>query len=717
MNDLSVFLENREVIHYGYVCRSYGKNLPPRHPIMKRFFKILLFTLCGLLLLTVAGTFALLTLVNSDQFKDQMSAKIHDLTKKDLTIRGDVSWTFFPHISLQFEDAILVDPQKKQAKPFATIGRGAIQLKIRPLIQGDIEVSEISLDNSQFNLVKNTKHQASAQNLEKIASQHSLGKIDGKIHKIIVTHSQVNLLNENHQPQTTFAIDQLRTSQINIADMSFKLNSQFSITHADSSMSAKVNIKTQVDIKPKTQYVMFNKLRLQGQLSYPGLGSNMMGLLIQGKLTYDHLTQTFTANLLQGEINNMSFQGDMIVKKFNEASGHFTVAEFNLVNFLNSIDQRTWGKENLPFEKVSGAFDFIGTKNSLSLKQVIGTIGNSQLKGEISFLKLSPIKTTFQLNIDSLNLNKFSGFSPLKTQNTTASTIQAKNKLQQKNTHSFITEGKLSVGKLSFSSMQATNVNANIRAAKGIVTISPMTANFYQGNYQGTIEADLRKETPLIKATKKITQMNLGEFLKDTTGRRQVTGTAQIKSQGTIQGTSVKQMLSSANGSASISVENGTIPSVDAINLVSTAYATYKHRKPTRQGNAPTTFSNLSANFTIKKGIAQNNNFLIKSPLLTATGKGKVNLASQKVNYKIEVSLFDSLVPQLMGFQNKAGGTIPFKVTGTLSKLNFEPDLPIMLRRITEQRLGKELGNVHKQLKKSGGDIGDIGDQLKSLFD
>lgn len=692
---------------------------------MKRFFKTLLLILAGLLLLAIIGAFALLTLVNPNHYKDDISAKVYELTGKELTIDGDVHWTFFPHFSLQIPNSTLNDPKSVGNKPFATVKLSTIRLKIKPLLHSNIKIGEIALDGVQLNLIRKANGQSNWKKLSERTTTPSSAPVSkakgseknsgASVHSLKITDLHVSLIDEKAHQKSIVSIKQLQTNEISATSIKFAVEGKAHVTNSRTDSSLDLNIKTNVDFNLTTQNYSLNKMYLQGQLERQSLGDNKVGMLIKANAHYDNANQTLTLNDLKAEINNLNLKGQIKIEKAKDFSGHLTVGEFDLVKFINSLGQSAQGSYDNSL--ISAQFNFTGTKHSLHLEQLTGTMGNSKIKGNIDFARLSPMDAHFQLDIDTLDLDKL---MPHLTPSTgkQSKAVESSHKQKVKNTtrpiNTITASGSVTAGEIIFMKMQATDVKAKINAHNGIIKINPLTAKFYQGNYQAYIEANLQNDIPVIKATENLTHVDLGRFMGAVAKKQSITGTADIHSKGITRGNNFKQMLANTDGNASISIQNGAFTDIDMASLINLAYSKYKRRDTVKNNDSKTAFSSLSANFKIKKGMASNNDLLITSPVLTATGKGKISLVTQAVNYKMEVSLSDNLASKIMEFQDKAGGAVPFKVTGTLYNLNFEPDVPILLKRITEKRLGKEFQKFHKKIDKTSDDLGK---QLKSIFD
>jgi AsmA protein len=75
-----------------------------------------------------------------------------------------------------------------------------------------------------------------------------------------------------------------------------------------------------------------------------------------------------------------------------------------------------------------------------------------------------------------------------------------------------------------------------------------------------------------------------------------------------------------------------------------------------------TEFSEFAASSQITNGIARNADLRVKSPQLTATGAGTIDLPARTMDYVLKPKL-------------QAGLEVPLKITGSLDKPTVTPDI------------------------------------------
>ena len=131
-----------------------------------------------------------------------------------------------------------------------------------------------------------------------------------------------------------------------------------------------------------------------------------------------------------------------------------------------------------------------------------------------------------------------------------------------------------------------------------------------------------------------------------------------------------------------------------------------------------TDFSELSASFAIKNGVAHNEDLSLKSPFLRVTGAGDVDIAADSVNYVVKTGVVASTAGQGgKELGDLKGLTIPVRVSGPFDALKYKVEFSQMIGGMSKEAL-KETGRealketVKKQLEK--GELKDLGKLLGS---
>ena len=124
---------------------------------MKPIVKIILGVLGTLVALLVIAAISLTTLVDPNDYKEEINTAVYDATGRNLDFKGDMSLTFFPWFGISIGEVSMENPQEFGGGTFASIASAKASVKVLPLFYREIEFSDFVLDGLTLHLVKNKK--------------------------------------------------------------------------------------------------------------------------------------------------------------------------------------------------------------------------------------------------------------------------------------------------------------------------------------------------------------------------------------------------------------------------------------------------------------------------------------------------------------------------------------------------------------------------------
>jgi AsmA protein len=266
-------------------------------------------------------------------------------------------------------------------------------------------------------------------------------------------------------------------------------------------------------------------------------------------------------------------------------------------------------------------------------------------------------------------------------------------------------DGNFKLDKLKITGARSTDISLRVHAKGGQITLNPIKANLYKGNYKGNIALDVRKDTPKLSFKEALSGVNVGPLLKDTLGKELVSGTANASAQLTATGAELDAIKKTLNGKAKFSFLDGAVKGVNIGQMIREANAKLNKKPKPPKTNNETDFAEMSGSVTITNGIVRNKDLVMKSPLLRIHGKGSVDLPKQKIKYLVNTSIVKSNEGQTgKELSELKSLTIPIKVTGTFEKPKFSLDLG----RVLQAKARKAVEKKKKQIKK------DVDKKIKS---
>jgi len=245
--------------------------------------------------------------------------------------------------------------------------------------------------------------------------------------------------------------------------------------------------------------------------------------------------------------------------------------------------------------------------------------------------------------------------------------------------------------------VKSTNVRIKLQADDGVAQLAPFSANLYEGSMNGTLKVDARA-TPSIAFKQDMRNIAIGPLLVDAINNDMLTGRGTLNLDVTTQGATVGALKKALGGTAAVNLADGAVKGIDiagTLRGVKDKINVLKSQQTTVAGDKSkkTDFSEMVASFTIKNGVAHNEDLSMKAPLFRITGNGDIDIADETINYTAKPTVVNSLKGQGgAGLDELSGLTIPVKLTGTFSKPSYAIDLAGLAASLAQKKLLDSVG-------------------------
>ncbi|MCP5073302.1 MAG: AsmA family protein [Rhodobacteraceae bacterium] len=221
---------------------------------------------------------------------------------------------------------------------------------------------------------------------------------------------------------------------------------------------------------------------------------------------------------------------------------------------------------------------------------------------------------------------------------------------------------------LGVSQLGLTDINAKLRG--GVLTLNLRDVRAYRGAMSGTVKikggSTLSFDSDVVAKDMQLEPL-LGQLLG--IDRLIGTGTTKLKLAGT--GGSIHQVMNSLSGTGDIKFSDGAFRGVDLAAMM-------RNLKSAFGGfEGATEFTSMTGSFSMTKGVLDNVDLSLVSPLFKAGGKGQVNVGGQAMNYVITPSTLSG----------GAEYSVPVIITGPWHDLKFRPDLEKLINLLLDTKL------------------------------
>jgi len=144
----------------------------------------------------------------------------------------------------------------------------------------------------------------------------------------------------------------------------------------------------------------------------------------------------------------------------------------------------------------------------------------------------------------------------------------------------------------------------------------------------------------------------------------------------------------SLSGAAKVRLRDGAIKGIDIAELLRKARAAAGRQSgQAADSKERTDFSELSASFSIKNGVAHNEDLDVKSPLLRIGGSGDIDIGRSAINYVVRASVVGT-----------TSLTVPVKLAGPLDAMKYEVDYRAVAGDLAKSKVGDKVRDRLKGL-------------------
>ena len=353
---------------------------------------------------------------------------------------------------------------------------------------------------------------------------------------------------------------------------------------------------------------------------------------------------------------------------------------------------------------------------------------DSSIDAKVAVAHWSTPAITFSLVADRLNVDRY--FPPAKPAATPAggppaapapagSGAPAEQPFDLSPLKTLNATGNVRIGALQVSNVKAEQVALAIKAVGGKLDVNPISASLYGGTLAGSVAVNANDNSFVVK--QKLAGVSVGPLLRDVANKDLLEGRGAVALDVTTVGTTATALRKGLAGTANAVLKDGTIKGIDIVGAITAAQALIGSKRAIEQpakGGAQTDFTELTASFVIKNGVAHNEDLQAKSSLVKLAGRGDIDIGEGTLDYTA-TAVLTSAVAGLGGkdLAQLAGVPVPVRVTGPLANPKYALDVGSLATDLAKDALQRELQRRlggDKPAGKSGRDP--VGDALKGLF-
>lgn len=580
--------------------------------------------IAGAILLT-AAIVAFLVIFDWNWFRGPVGRLASVRLNREVVITGDLRvhpWSFSPKAEAygvriaQPNWAAKADPEGSPAgTPMAKVDRIAVEIKLLPLLKGDVILPLLAVDRPDVRLLREGSGRANWTFGDPKAPKKPL-KLPAIQHFVI---NDGQLRYEDQQRDIQF-LGTISSNERASGDGRgrFVLEGKGQLNR--SPFTALVTGGPLLNISPDRPYPFDAKV-----------AAGSTHVLAKGQVT-----KPFNLGLFETQLT---------------VSG----ADLNRLYALTGLTL-----PNTPPYRISGHLTRRGAR--YDFKGLSGRVGDSDVSGDLFVLTdrerpyLEADLKSRRLDFD--DLGSLVGAAPATGRGETASAGQKVEAAQRDATQRLLPDATLQVervkamdAKVRYRALAVNAPNLPLRKVKldltlekGVLTLDPIAFTFSRGDLAGKVRLDANPKVPRTDLDMRLTNAKLEDFIPiQSGGKPAIEGGVMARAKLTGYGNSVHRAASTADGQVTLVTPRGEIRQAFAelLGVNASKGLLLLLSKSDRE----TSVRCAVADFTVQDGIMRSNRIVADTGVVLARGKGTIDLRNERLDLKIEG---DSKKPRLV---------------------------------------------------------------------
>ncbi len=659
--------------------------------------KYLLYGAGGLVLLAVLALAAAMLIVDGAFVKNRLERMMKEEKQRTLRIEGEPKLSLFPKLALSLGKTTL--SERASDKEFLSLESMSVSLGVMPLLAREVALDAFSITGLKVNVVRAKDGSLNVADLIGAPAVKPEGapaeeKAPPKVRIAEVKIERAQLAYRDEKTGQELRVNDLNLKTGRLEDdtpSDIAFSAHITGKRPDADLRAQLTGAASINIAKRT----FALAKLDGKAGGSAGAVRGLDARVTGSLAADPERGEFRAsefNLAakgsyEKDAFNLSVAAPQLEVSRSKAGGKAVSADLKVQGPQRNVNARfrlegvEGSAEALSIAKLvldlEAALAGISTKGRAegSLKanlakqslnaDLSAKFDESTIKAKLAATRLAPLVATFDVNADRLNVDRYA--PPKKDAN-------PNEPLDLSALKGPTASGKVEIGALTLRRVKLANVKAEIKLAGGRLEVSPHSASLYGGTLAGSLSADANGNR--IKAKETMQGVSVGPLLKDAADQDRLEGRGNVNADLAMAGPTVAALKKSLAGTARVELKEGAVKGVnlaesfrDVKSVLGSKSA--KANDPSKK----TDFSDITASFAIKNGVARNDDLQGKSPFLRLTGAGDLDIGNNAINYLAKASVVATSKGQGgQDLSHLAGVTVPVKLTGPLDKPDWTVD-------------------------------------------
>jgi AsmA protein len=674
-----------------------------------------------LVLLLVGAAVAFVATFDPNDYKQRAETAVEQATGRELALTGDIELSFFPWLGVKLGTARLGNAEGFGPEPFMRVENVQVRVAVLPLFRGEVQADTVRLVGLEANLSRNAQGQTNWDDLMKgkdqPAPQKKPTQQTGRGGVLAVGGIEIEDAAVHWQDAQSGT--DLRIAPVNLSTSALAFGKPFDIDlalrliNAKPAIAADVALTSKATIDQAMQRFALADMKLTVNARGKQLPSQGIEASLESTVNADLKAGTATVKPLVLRAADLQLTGQVVASDLSGTArieGALNSNAFSPRELAQALGQALPPtRDPHVLDNATLKLAFNASPDSAEVSRLEAQVDDTRLNGKAAIESFEKPKISFVAVLDVIDLDRY---QPPKAQaeqraGKPAPPADDRVELPVEALRDLHLDGRIKAGKLKASNLTLTDLKAKIMARDGLVEVTPLNTNLYQGRLQGNATMDLRGDTPTYTLDSALSGLQAGAFLTQLAGDEYLTGTTGLTLDLKTRGRSMSVLKQALNGNLVVNFKEGSIANSELAGRISRAIAFFKGQ-PDAPADAQTQFTSLAGSAQVARGVLNNSNLSLISPEVLAQGQGQINLVESMVDYTLNVALNDQGKPKDDRF-------VPIEVSGPFSNLGYKLALTDVVKEEAEQAVTQELEEQELKLKDKLQE--ELGDELKNLKD
>ena len=621
-------------------------------------------------LFTVAAI-AIFLFFDPNDYRDRIAEEVKRETGRDLVIEGDLDLSFLPWFAISIGKTSLSNAPGFGDTPFLSFDEARLSIKVMPILMREgIEIGNIVLDSLQLNLEVAVDGRNNWQDIgESRDTQTDVETDTGDVSSNVTSDEQ----------DVTFGIASVEISNAAVSYNDAQAGESYSLTNFNLT-TGRVASSDPIDISSNFDFEL-QPADLAGDFSIE-----------------TSLIPSEESGITLGDAEISTLGIDATVSITGEGSAaRLQIDAFSLKSLMTRLNIEAPVTAD---PDALGKIIFDGNvqvnDDAISVTGLELVVDDTTFNGKLSVARNEAGTISIDLAADSIDLDRYmEPAADASASSGNAVPVEIPTDLIR----ALNVRGGLTVETARLSGMTFDNVTLGLNAADGNMRLHPITADFFDGKYDGDVRINASGSVPVLSVNENVRDVSLGSLARAMFEQENITGTINGSFKLSGRGENLAAIQRSLGGSMTMELIDGAWEGTDLWYELRRARALYKQEPaPEPELPARTQFSSVKATGPVTDGVFRNDDLFAQLPFMQLTGKGSVDFPAAEVDYRMTARILenpefatDATAEELDEFTE---AKIPLRITGSLADPTIAPDIGEMLKEEVKEKVEEEIKDM-----------------------